>query len=147
VRSWSERTLRRPSPQSRVIAAAGGWPAWSRWAPSWPFELLIAAGAHLPDLPAAAPTHAALAKAPKVGLASLDLLFDAPMLYMLWCHQRPTDKGNWGTAHLHFHVAPVWREKVVMRCVAAGELGSGVMFNPVDPVDAALRLRSVMDRP
>lgn len=134
------------SHQARLITGSGGWQAWTSWAPSWPFELLIAPEVHLPDLPAAAATHAALAKVLKVSLASLDLFFEATTPYMLWCHQRPTDGGNWSTAHLHFHVAPAWRERGVMRYVAAGELGSGVIFNPVDPVDAAQRLRAALDR-
>jgi hypothetical protein len=31
----------------------------------------------------------------------------------------------------------------VTRYVAAGELGSGVMFNPVDPLEAAQKLRQL----
>ena len=77
-------------------------------------------------------------------LASLDALFSSPMPYMLWCHQRPTDGKSWPTAHLHFHVAPTRRDEGVARYVASGELGSGVMFNPVDPEEAAARLRSLV---
>ena len=75
-------------------------------------------------------------------LGRLDRLFDAPMPYMLWFHQRPTDGGRWPTAHLHVHVAPLYRSPGTQRYVAAGELGSGMFFNPVDPVDAAAALRA-----
>ena len=66
---------------------------------------------------------------------------DAPMPYMLWWHQRPTDGGAWPNAHVHAHVAPLLRSPGTPRFVAAGELGSGVFFNPVDPAAAAEALR------
>ena len=75
-------------------------------------------------------------KNPKV-----DLIFAASAPYMLWFHQRPTGGGAWPGAHLHAHVAPLWRAPGVVRHVAAGELGSGVFFNPVVPEEAAARLR------
>jgi UDPglucose--hexose-1-phosphate uridylyltransferase len=65
------------------------------------------------------------------------------MPYMLWLHQRPTDGGPWPTAHLHAHLAPLLRAPGTPRFVAAGELGSGVLFNPVEPQVAANALRDV----
>ncbi len=67
-------------------------------------------------------------------LGRLDRLFDGPMPYMMWFHQRPTDGGDWPGAWLHLHVAPLYRAPHTPRFVAAGELGSQVFFNPVDPV-------------
>ena len=75
--------------------------------------------------------------------ARLDRLFDAPMPYMMWFHQRPTDGGPWEDAWVHLHIAPLLRAPGTPRFVAAGELGSQVFFNPVDPSDAATRLREV----
>jgi UDPglucose--hexose-1-phosphate uridylyltransferase len=43
------------------------------------------------------------------------------------------------------HVAPLLRSPGTPRFVAAGELGSGVFFNPVVPEDAAAQLRAVVD--
>ena len=71
----------------------------------------------------------------------LDRLFDAPMPYMAWFHQRPTDGGDWPTAHVHLHVAPLLRAPGTPRYVAAAEVGGGIAFNPVRPEDAAARLR------
>ncbi len=132
------------SHQSRLISAAHGWQAWTTWAPSWPYEMLIAPEEHIPDLPAASRTNADLSHVLRSSLSSLDLLFGSPMPYMMWCHQRPLDNRDWPSAHVHFHVAPAWREHGVMRYVASGELGSGVMFNPVDPADGARRLREAL---
>ena len=56
---------------------------------------------------------------------------------MLWIHQRPTDGGAWPEAHVHLHVISPMRAPGVQRYVAAAELGSGVLTNPVVPEDAA----------
>lgn len=127
-----------------VVDAVGSVRTWVPHAASWPFELRIAPAGHVPDLPAGGPAlHADLGAALARSLARLDRLVDAPMPYMLWVHQRPTDGGAWPTAHVHVHVAPLWRAPGVPRFVAAGELGSGVYYNPVVPEDAARRLREL----
>jgi len=75
-------------------------------------------------------------------LAALDRLLERPEPWMLWVHQRPTDGGAWPTAHLHVHVSPLWRALGVTRYDGAGEIGSGVWFNPITPEDAAAQLRA-----
>jgi UDPglucose--hexose-1-phosphate uridylyltransferase len=130
-------------PPDLVVAVAGGWAAWVPAEAAWPYELRLAPGAHLPDLPSADGTaRDGLAAVLVDALGRLDRLFGGPMPYMLWVHQRPTDGGAWPSAHLHLHVAPLLRSPGVPRFVAAGELGSGVWFNPVDPRSAAEALRS-----
>lgn len=131
------------SHDQRVLSSVDGWQAWAVWAPAYPFELLLAPEEHIGDLGDARPTHSGLVEVLRATLPALDSLFGEPMPYMLWCHQRPTDARPWPSAHLHFHVAPTHRAKGVTRYVAAGELGSGVMFNPVDPLEAAQKLRQL----
>jgi UDPglucose--hexose-1-phosphate uridylyltransferase len=142
----ARRELDRPGPcplcaedgeGSRVVASVGGWRGVVPSAASWPYELLLFPDDHVGDLADQGGAAAVLVDA----LARLDRLFDAPMPYMLWVHQRPTDGGDWPMAHVHIHVAPLWRAAGTPRFVAAGELGSGVFFNPVDPDVAAARLR------
>ena len=128
---------------ARIVASSGSWQVWAVWAPSYPFELLAAPAEHLGDLPAAA-GQKGLAQVLRAGLGALDGLFGEPMPYMMWCHQKPSDGKRWPSAHVHFHVAPTRRAKGVVRYVASGEIGSGVMFNPVDPEQAAERLRSAL---
>ena len=77
-------------------------------------------------------------------LAALDRLFDAQTPYMLWIHQRPFDGGDWPQARLHVEIVSPWRAPNVPRFVAAGELGSGVYFNPVAPEAAAQSLREAL---
>jgi UDPglucose--hexose-1-phosphate uridylyltransferase len=130
-------------PDDLVVAEAAGWRAAVPSASTWPFGLLLAPDAHVPDLPA-------LDDVGRDGLAvllpevvgRLDRLFDRPMPYMAWFHQRPTAGGDWPAAHLHLHVAPLLRAPDTPRFVAAAEVGAGIAFNPVRPEEAAARLRS-----
>ena len=127
-----------------VVHEAGGWTSSVPAAASWPYELRLAPRAHEPDLPALdAASRDAFAAVLVDATRRLDALFAAPMPYMLWLHQRPTDGGAWPSAHVHAHVAPLLRSPGTPRFVAAGELGSGVLFNPVDPEVAANALRDV----
>jgi UDPglucose--hexose-1-phosphate uridylyltransferase len=63
---------------------------------------------------------------------------------MLWIHQRPFDGGEWPNARLHVEIVSPWRAREVPRFIAAGELGSGVFFNPVSPEEAARALREAL---
>jgi UDPglucose--hexose-1-phosphate uridylyltransferase len=129
-------------PGDRGVAAVGGWQGVGAGAAEWPYALLLAPVDHVADLPAVADEgRDSLAGLLVDVLGRLDRLFDAPMPYMLWIHQRPTDGGTWPTSHVHVHVAPLLRSPGVPRFVAAGELGSGTYFNPVDPAAAAGALR------
>jgi UDPglucose--hexose-1-phosphate uridylyltransferase len=130
-------------PGERLVAEAGSWRAWIPAAAAWPYELLVAPRGHLADLPDAAATHHDLAAVLVDIVGRLDALFRAPMPYMMWIHQRPTDGGLWPEAHVHVHIAPLYRAAGLPRFVAAGELGSGTYFNPVAPEAAAAALRGV----
>jgi len=131
-----------PPDAALVVVDDGSWRAWVPAAASYPYELRIAPVAHIPDLAAAAGAFERAAGVVGTALGALDGVFAGPAPYMLWVHQRPTDGAAWPLAHLHLHVAPIWRAPGVPRFVAAGELGSGVFFNPVRPEDAAAALRA-----
>jgi len=131
-----------PSDQVRVCEH-GEWSAWVPEAAAWPYELLLAPSTDVPDLPS-------LCDSQRTDLATLlldvtgrlDALFDAPMPFMMWFHQQPFDNVERQTIRVHAHIAPLFRSAETPRFVAAGELGSGVWFNPVDPVRAAEQLRN-----
>ena len=130
------------APGDRLVARSGDWRAWVPWAAAWPYELLVAPEVAVPDLPALDDgSRDDLAAVLVDVLGRLDRLFEVPMPYMLWFHQRPTDGGDWPTAWLHAHIIPINRAAATPRFVAAAELGSQVFFNPVDPVEAADALR------
>ena len=140
-----ERGERFPSTGDRLVATAPGWRAWVPEAPIFPYALTLAPQAPVPDLPT-------LDDSGRDGLATLlvevlerlDRLFGQPIPYMLWIHQRPFDGGAWPQARLHVEIVSPWRAAGVSRYVAAGELGSGVFFNPVSPEQAARALRDAL---
>ncbi|CAN5494739.1 galactose-1-phosphate uridylyltransferase [soil metagenome] len=125
-----------------TVVERDGWRVWVPSASPYPYGLRIAPLAPRPDLPALDDAERnGLAAVLVDALARLDRLFDAPMPYMLWIHQRPTDGGAWPAARLHVEIAPPLRGPGAMRYVAAGELGSGTFVNPVLPEHAAEQLR------
>ena len=130
------------SRDGHLVTEVDGWRVEVPAAATWPYELRLAPDAHVPDLPAADERgRNALAALLVESVRRLDALFDAAMPYMLWIHQRPTDGGEWPSAHVHVHIAPLLRAAATQRFVAAGELGSGTFFNPVEPATAAEALR------
>lgn len=132
-------------PGDRLVTAASGWRAWVPAAADYPYALRLAPDDPVPDLPS-------LDDAGRTGLAlvlvdvleRLDRLFAAETPYMLWVHQRPFDGGDWPGARLHVEIVTPWRAPGVLRYIAAGEVGSGVYFNPVEPEAAAQALREVV---
>jgi UDPglucose--hexose-1-phosphate uridylyltransferase len=140
------RELRRSGPLSepgnRLVATADGWRAWVPEAPTFPYVLLLMPDDEVPDLPSLDTSgRRAMARLLVDVLERLDRLFAAQTPYMLWIHQRPFDGGPWPEARVHVEIVTPWRAAGVPRYVAAGELGSGVYFNPVVPEDAARALR------
>jgi UDPglucose--hexose-1-phosphate uridylyltransferase len=126
-----------------LVHRAGDWRSWVPAAATWPYELRLAPAMHVADLPSLDDdSRDALAAVLVDAVRRLDALFKTPMPYMLWFHQRPTDGGDWPAAHVHAHVAPLLRSAGTPRYVAAGELGSGIYFNPIEPAAAAAALRA-----
>ena len=140
-----ERGERLGTAGSRLVAAADGWTAFVPLASAYPYAVRLVPDAPVPDLPS-------LDGAGRDGLAALlvdvlerfDRAFDAETPYMLWIHQRPFDGGDWPDARVHVEIVTPWRSAGVLRYLAAGELGSGVYFNPVDPDAAAQTLREAL---
>jgi UDPglucose--hexose-1-phosphate uridylyltransferase len=129
----------------RFVAEAPGWRAWVPEAPVFPYAVRLVPDGPVPDLPS-------LDVAGRDGLSQLlvdvlerfDRMFAAETPYMLWIHQRPFDGRDWPAARVHVEIVTPWRARGVPRYVAAGELGSGVFFNPVDPEAAAQALRDAV---
>ncbi len=121
-------------PQDRLVAETPGWRAWT--APSAvaaAYTVVLAPMSHRPDLPSLADWERdALAQLLADVLGRLDRL-STP--YVLWVHQHPTDVSAWPNAHIHLEIA------ATPRPLRAGELGSGSLFNAVEPLEAAQALR------
>ena len=130
-----------PEPVAALdICAHRDWKAAVPDAAAWPYEILIASESGPgqicdPDLDAEA-----LATVLLDALARLDQLFDRAMPYMLWIHQMPFGKERFEQLPVHIHIAPLLRASQTQRFVGAAEVGGGLYFNPVSPMDAAQHL-------
>ena len=130
-----EELLDRPDLRRRTVDANDSFVAFTRRAGAWPFELLIAPREHVPSIQQLGGAQ----RDDFAGILGRVLsryrhLFAEPLPYMMWIHPG---------VHLHVHVVTTRRNATAVRYVAAGELGSGVMFNPVNPEEAARLLRRV----
>lgn len=129
-------------PGDRIVSSAAGWRAWVPEAPPYPYSVIVVPDAPYPDLPSlTSSARSGLATVLVDVLGRFDRVFDSPAPYMLWVHQRPFDSKEWPETRVHVEIVSPWRDERVMRYVAAGELGSGVFFNPVSPTRAAQMLR------
>lgn len=127
-----------------VVVERDGWRAWVPSAPVHPYGMRVAPIAERPDLPSLTPAERdGFASVLAEALDRLERVFDPPMPYLFWIHQRPFDGGDWPGARLHVEIVGPHRAPGVMRYVAAAELGSGRYLNPVVPEDAAANLRAV----
>ncbi len=136
-------SLCQPLADELMVVRRPAWLAHVPWAPSWPFEMVIAPRRHVADLPdAGQDLRAELGGVLVECLARLAQVLGEAEPYLLWFHQRPADGADWPSAHLHLHLAPVLRAPGTTRHLAAAEFGAGVFFDPVDPLAAAAALRS-----
>jgi UDPglucose--hexose-1-phosphate uridylyltransferase len=139
------RGTRLGEPGDRLVAESPGWCAWVPEAPVFPYAVRLVPDGLVPDLPSLdGAGRDALAALLVDVLQRFDRLFEAETPYMLWIHQRPFDGREWPGARLHVEIVTPWRASGVPRYLAAGELGSGVFFNPVAPDAAAQALRDAV---
>ncbi len=127
-----------------VVIERDGWRAWVPAAPIYPYGMRVAPVDRRPDLPSLdGRDRDAFGSVLAEALGRLEAVFDPPMPYLFWIHQRPTNGGAWPQAWMHVEIAGPQRDAGVLRYVAAAELGSGAYLNPVVPEEAAARLRAV----
>lgn len=125
-----------------VVARCRSWSAWVEPAPQWPYQLLLAPESEVPDLPSLDDEgRDDLGRLLVDVFGRLDAHFGERTPTMSWVHQRPFDGVERPAMRTHVHVAPIRRAPGTTRFVAAGELGSGVWFDPVAPEQAAADLR------
>jgi UDPglucose--hexose-1-phosphate uridylyltransferase len=126
-----------------VVVERDGWRAWVPAAPIYPYGMRVAPVERRPDLPSLDDAERdAFGSVLTEAIGRLEAVFDPPMPYLFWIHQRPTDGGDWPQAWLHVEIAGPGRAPGVLRYVAGAELGSGAYLNPVAPEDAAAGLRA-----
>ena len=131
-------------PGARAVASSGSWSAVVPHAPTYPVSLVLAPARRVPDLPALDDDERADLAAVLVDVfGRLDRLFGAPLPYMMWFNQRPTDGGAWDDAWLNVEIVSPWRAAGLPRFIAAAEVACEEYFNPVVPEALAERLRAL----
>ncbi len=129
----------------RLVHSREGWSARVPFAAGYPYELLLAPSEHVGSLNLLSDeSRQGLAVALNNVVQRYDLLFDAPMPYMMWIHQESSPESLSPGAHLHLHFAPALRSANVQRYVAAAEVGSRTLSNPLLPETAAKHLRDAL---
>lgn len=134
-----------PDPSDdRFVAAHGAWQAYVPHAATYPIAVTLAPQTRVPDL-VALDDHGRdeLAAMMVDVFARLDALYERPLPYMMWFHQRPTDGGDWPSAWLHVEIVSPWRSAGTARFIAAAEVACEEYFNPVIPEELAARLRDL----
>jgi UDPglucose--hexose-1-phosphate uridylyltransferase len=130
----------------RVVYDDGEWAAWVPFASAHSYGLRFAPRTHIGRLADLDPAgRRALATVLTDVLGRYDRLWardddGGPFPYLMWFHQAPAHHD--GEYHLHGHIAPPLRAPGVLRYVASGELGGGLLANPVLPEKAASDLRA-----
>ena len=131
--------------RQRLVHAAEGWSASVPYAAGYPYEILLTPSEHIGSLNLLSDgSRHGLALALNNIVKRYDLLFDAPMPYMMWIHQETSPAAASPGAHLHLHFAPVLRSANTQRFVAAAEIGSRILSNPILPETAAQHLRDAL---
>jgi UDPglucose--hexose-1-phosphate uridylyltransferase len=130
----------------RVVADDQGWVAWVPYASPYPYGLRVAPREQVGRLDQLdAPGRDGLASILTDVLGRYERLWAGQpgaseiFPYLMWFHQAPDQPT--GREWLHLHLAPPQRSPGVARYIAAGEVGSGTLSNPVVPEDAADALR------
>jgi UDPglucose--hexose-1-phosphate uridylyltransferase len=128
--------------RSLVVLERDGWRAWVPAAPTQPLQVRLAPLERRPDLPSLSGCErTALASVLVDVFGAVERAWASPVPYLWWWVQRPTDGRGWSNAWLHLELSSPWRADGVLRHVAGGELGSGVMINPVPPEQQCRLLR------
>ena len=127
-----------------TVIERDGWRAWVPSASIHPFGMRVAPLDRQPDLPSLDDAdRSAFGSVLAEALRRLEGVFDPPMPFNFWIHQRPTDGNVWPAAWMHVEIVGPQRAPGVLRYVAAAEQGSGEYVNPVAPEDASEQLRAV----
>ncbi len=128
--------------QSRLVLENEHFAAVVPFWAIWPFETLVVAKSHVPELPE-------LSSAQRRGLAHIlqsltyvyDKVFAAPFPYTMGFHQRPSDGEEHAEWHLHAHFYPPLLRSATVRKFMVGYEMLGMPQRDITPEAAAARLR------
>ncbi len=132
-------------PGDRLVMEHEGWRVWTEYASVHPISLRIAPRkriSHISDIETA--IQQALSEVLVKIFSALDALFGTPLPYMMWINQSPRTRNDWPDCWFNFEIISPWRSAGVPRYIAAAEVSTEEYFNPVDPAEVAMRLRTLL---
>ncbi len=128
---------------SRVVASNAHFTALVPFWAVWPFEVLVIAHRHMGSMPEMTVEEAAgMADILRQVSIMYDNLFEVPFPYSMGFHQKPTDGGDYGFSHFHFHYYPPLLRSATVRKFMVGFEMLGMPQRDITPESAAERLRS-----
>jgi UDPglucose--hexose-1-phosphate uridylyltransferase len=141
---WPTGTALLEDDPELVVVERDGWRAWVPSAPIYPYGLRVAPLDQRPDLPSLDPPTSATpsARCSPRRSGGWRAVFDPPMPYIFWIHQRPFDGGRLAAgvaARGDRRTAPGPRRDALR---GRGRAGQRAYLNPVVPEDAAANLRA-----
>ena len=132
------------SPERQVVEL-NGWVAYVPLAPVFSLSIEIAPRQRIANLASASSRDRDTLAALLIDvLERIDELYGAPVPYMMWVNQQPTN-GEFAEAWLNIEIVSPWRAPNVARYIAAAEVGSGEYFNPVIPEELSRSLRTLRE--
>jgi UDPglucose--hexose-1-phosphate uridylyltransferase len=131
----------------RLVSSFGTWQAFVPFYARYPQEVHIVPERHITSLlELTAAEEQDLARAVYDVVARYDLLFDAPMPYMMVLHQKPTDGGSYTYYHFHVEFYPLLRAPGKLKYRAGCESGAGTFITDALPEQWAAQLRALVPR-
>jgi len=130
--------------QERVVCANDYFTALVPFWAVWPFELLVVANRHTPDLPALASDElGGLADILKQVTIRYDNLFETSFPYSMGFHQQPAKGGPYPGWHLHAHYYPPLLRSATVKKFMVGFEMLGMPQRDITAETAAARLREL----
>jgi UDPglucose--hexose-1-phosphate uridylyltransferase len=128
----------------RVVAENEHFTALVPFWAVWPFEILLAANAHVGSLPDLnAQQVSGLADVMHQVTVKYDNLFEVSFPYSMGFHQMPTDGKSYPGQHLHAHYFPPLLRSATVRKFMVGFEMLGMPQRDLTPETAAQRLREL----
>jgi UDPglucose--hexose-1-phosphate uridylyltransferase len=128
----------------RVVDANDHFTALVPFWAIWPFEILLVANRHVPDLPALdGPAQAGLADILQRVTTRYDCLFEVSFPYSMGFHQAPVGTRSDPAWHLHAHYYPPLLRSATVKKFMVGFEMLGMPQRDLTPEQAARRLRTL----
>lgn len=143
---FSQRLAAEVGAMDRIVERTDSWTAFVPFAARWPLELHIYPNRKVADLTELDDDERdGFAELYRDLLRRLDMVYDAPLPYMMAWHQAPTTRMR-DLGYLHVELFTIRRSAEKLKYLASSESAMGAFINDVAPEGVADLLRSLSSR-